>query len=111
MNDIDVAGINSAPVISNLPLSTPVTVQENSPLSSSVYQVLITDVDLGQNHTFQVHSTPSIGSTLFSIDSTSKKMMLLLKTKSIFKILNVHLSDIAILLFIEFKAIVALVAV
>lgn len=79
MNDIDVAGINSAPVISNLPLSTPVTVQENSPLSSSVYQVLITDVDLGQNHTFQVHSTPSIGSTLFSIDSTSKKMMLLLK--------------------------------
>lgn len=71
----DLAGINSAPVISNLPLSTPVTVQENSPLSSSVYQVLITDVDVGQNHTFQVYSTPSIGSTLFSIDSTSKQMM------------------------------------
>ncbi|XP_052706998.1 cadherin-23-like [Crassostrea angulata] len=66
-----IEGINSAPVISNLPLSTPVTVQENSPLSSSVYQVLITDVDVGQNHTFQVYSTPSIGSTLFSIDSTT----------------------------------------
>ena len=65
-------GINSLPVISNLPLSTPVTIQENSALSTSVFQVAVTDVDVGQTHTYQLYCSPSIGSTLFYINSSSQ---------------------------------------
>ena len=65
-------GINSLPVISNLPLSTPVTIQENSALSTSVFQVAVTDVDVGQTHTYQLYCSPSIGSTLFFVNSSSQ---------------------------------------
>ncbi|XP_078337333.1 uncharacterized protein LOC111138019 [Crassostrea virginica] len=66
-----IEGINSLPVISNLPLSTPVTIQENSALSTSVFQVAVTDVDVGQMHTYQLYCSPSIASTLFFINSSN----------------------------------------
>ncbi|XP_062601137.1 protocadherin Fat 4-like [Saccostrea cucullata] len=64
-------GINSAPSITNLPLLTPITVQENVAMSTAVFQVSFSDVDAGQNHTYHLFCSPSLGSTLFSIDSAN----------------------------------------
>ncbi|XP_061190353.1 cadherin EGF LAG seven-pass G-type receptor 2-like [Saccostrea echinata] len=66
-----IEGINSVPTITNLPLLTPITVQENVALSTPVFQVSFTDVDAGQNHTYHLYCNPSLGSTLFSINSTN----------------------------------------
>lgn len=67
-----VLGINTAPTITNLPLSSALSVPENGGLSASVYQVSVTDVDVGQTHTFYASYSPSTGSSLFSINPTSK---------------------------------------
>lgn len=67
-----VLGINTAPTITNLPLSSALSVPENGGLSASVYQVSVTDVDVGQTHTFYASYSPSTGSSLFSMNPTSK---------------------------------------
>ncbi|XP_078310911.1 uncharacterized protein LOC111132593 isoform X2 [Crassostrea virginica] len=66
-----ISGINTAPVISNLPLSSPISVPENSAPSSSVYHVSVKDVDAGQTHTFYASYNPSSGSSLFTIDTAT----------------------------------------
>ncbi|XP_052706933.1 protocadherin Fat 4-like [Crassostrea angulata] len=66
-----ISGINTAPTITNLPLSSALSVPENGGLSASVYQVSVTDVDVGQTHTFYASYSPSTGSSLFSMNPTT----------------------------------------
>lgn len=66
-----ISGINTAPTITNLPLTSALSVPENGGLSASVYQVSVTDVDAGQTHTFYASYNPSTGSSLFTMNPTS----------------------------------------
>lgn len=64
--------LNSAPVIINLPLMSDVIVSENAPLGSSVFQVSYTDRNVGDNHVITASFTPTSGSGLFSMNTSSK---------------------------------------
>ncbi|XP_062608396.1 protocadherin beta-2-like [Saccostrea cucullata] len=66
-----ITGINSVPVITNLPLAAPITVPENSALSMSVFQVSVSDVNTADNHTYAASYNHSLGSTLFSLNSAT----------------------------------------
>ncbi|XP_061179511.1 protocadherin-like wing polarity protein stan, partial [Saccostrea echinata] len=66
-----ISGINTAPVITNLPLAAPLTVPENSALSMSVFQVSVSDVNSADTHTYAASYTPSLGSTLFSLNTAT----------------------------------------
>lgn len=76
-------GINTAPTITNLPLSSALSVPENGGLSASVYQVSVTDVDAGQTHTFYASYNPSTGSSLFTMNPTSKLFLFIYLEKVI----------------------------
>lgn len=65
-------GINTAPVITNLPLASPISVPENSALSASVFQVSVSDVNTGDTHTYSASYNPGLGSTLFSFNTASE---------------------------------------
>ncbi|XP_060559152.1 protocadherin-like protein [Ruditapes philippinarum] len=60
--------INDPVLINNLPLANSYTVQENTPLASSVFDVSISDQDT-QTWTYSMASTPGTGSSYFSINS------------------------------------------
>lgn len=64
-------GINTAPVITNLPLASPISIPENSALSSSVFQVSVSDVNTGDTHTYSASYNPGLGSTLFSFNTAT----------------------------------------
>ncbi|XP_056008142.1 cadherin-23-like [Ostrea edulis] len=66
-----ISGINTAPIITNLPLASPISVSENSALSLSVFQVSISDVNAGDNHVYSASYNPSLGSTLFSLNTAT----------------------------------------
>nr|XP_022309583.1 protocadherin Fat 4-like [Crassostrea virginica] len=66
-----ISGINTAPVITNLPISSPISVPENSALSASVFQVSVSDVNTGDTHTYSASYNPSLGSSLFSFNTAS----------------------------------------
>ncbi|XP_052692955.1 cadherin-23-like [Crassostrea angulata] len=68
---VTVVILNSPPVISNLPLTSVLTVPENSGLSASVFQVLVDDINSDDTHTYTATFNPEIGSSLFSIDANS----------------------------------------
>ncbi|XP_063407101.1 protocadherin Fat 3-like [Mytilus trossulus] len=68
---VTVTGLNTAPVIDNNIQSYVPVVLENSALGSSVYQVTITDPDVGDVHTYSATFTPSTASNYFSIDSST----------------------------------------
>lgn len=70
---VTVVILNSPPVISNLPLTSVLTVPENSGLSASVFQVLVDDINSDDTHTYTATFNPEIGSSLFSIDANSKR--------------------------------------
>lgn len=63
--------LNSAPVIINLPLMSDVIVPENAPLGSSVFQVSYTDRNIGDTHVITASMTPTSGSNLFSMNTSS----------------------------------------
>jgi hypothetical protein len=62
-----ISDINDPVLINNLPLANSYTVQENTPLSSSVFAVSISDQD-AQTWTYSMTSTPASGASYFSID-------------------------------------------
>ena len=64
--------INDPVILSNLPLSSAITVFENTALSSTVFTASYSDIDVTQSHVFTMTSSPSSGLTYFTIDSTSK---------------------------------------
>ncbi|XP_052675892.1 protocadherin-16-like isoform X1 [Crassostrea angulata] len=63
--------LNSAPVIINLPLMSDVIVAENAPLGSSVFQVSYTDRNIGDSHVITASFTPTSGSSLYSMNTSS----------------------------------------
>lgn len=67
-------GINTSPVITNLPLASPISIPENSALSASVFQVSVSDVNAGDTHTYTASYNPGLGSTLFSFNAASEYM-------------------------------------
>lgn len=69
-----IADINDPVLISNLPLAASVPVSENSALSSSVFQVSVSDQN-NQTMTYSMSSSPGSGLTYFSLDSTSKSLL------------------------------------
>ena len=64
--------INDPVQLSNLPIASPLTISENTALATAVYTVLYSDIDTSQAHTFTMTSSPTSGSTYFSIDSSCK---------------------------------------
>uniref|UniRef100_K1PJ82 Cadherin-23 n=1 Tax=Magallana gigas TaxID=29159 RepID=K1PJ82_MAGGI len=63
--------INSAPILTNLPLSSPVSVSENSALGVSVFQVSYSDIDTSDTHVILATFSPSSGGSIFTVDSTT----------------------------------------
>lgn len=68
-----IADINSAPTLTNLPLSSPISVSENSALGMSVFQVSYSDIDTSDTHVILATFSPSSGGSIFTVDSTSTK--------------------------------------
>lgn len=68
-----IADINSAPTLTNLPLSSPISVSENSGLGMSVFQVSYSDIDTSDTHVILATFSPSSGGSIFTVDSTSTK--------------------------------------
>ncbi|KAL3856367.1 hypothetical protein ACJMK2_011135 [Sinanodonta woodiana] len=68
---VTISGINSKPVISNLPLSSALSVSENTALGTSVFKVSVTDADVGNTHTFTMTSSPGTGMNYFSINTST----------------------------------------
>lgn len=67
-----ILGLNSPPVITNLPVSEPISIPENSPQSLSVYQILTTDNNPDDVHTYTASFSPTSGESLFAIDENSE---------------------------------------
>ncbi|KAL3855401.1 hypothetical protein ACJMK2_014612 [Sinanodonta woodiana] len=68
---IDIADINGAVNINNLPLGSALTVPENTAIGNSVFQISITDPNPGDTHTYTMTSSPGNGLNFFKIDSSS----------------------------------------
>ncbi|KAL3857781.1 hypothetical protein ACJMK2_012417 [Sinanodonta woodiana] len=66
-----ITGINSAPTITNLPLASNLSVAEGTALGTSVFAVSVSDLNIGDNHTFTMTSTPGSGMNYFSISSST----------------------------------------
>lgn len=66
------SGLNSPPVITNLPVSEHISIPENSPQSLSVYQILTTDNDPDDVHTYTASFSPTSEESLFAIDENSE---------------------------------------
>ncbi|KAL3872815.1 hypothetical protein ACJMK2_036014 [Sinanodonta woodiana] len=65
-----ISGLNTAPVITNLPLVSSLSVQENTNLGTSVYQVTATDND-GDTLYYSMTSVPGTGLDYFQINSAT----------------------------------------
>ncbi|KAK3589768.1 hypothetical protein CHS0354_021098 [Potamilus streckersoni] len=68
---IDITDINSAVNIVNLPLGSALSVPENTVLGKAIYQISISDPDVGNNHTYSMTSLSGTGMSYFAINSSS----------------------------------------
>ncbi|KAK3611794.1 hypothetical protein CHS0354_014146 [Potamilus streckersoni] len=68
---IDITDINGAVNINNLPLGSALTVPENTAIGNSVFQISITDSNVGDTHTYTMTSSPGSGLSFFGINSSS----------------------------------------
>lgn len=59
--------INDVLVISNLPLSEPFLVEENTAIGTILYHVRVQDLDVNDNIQMYATSEPSIGLTYFNL--------------------------------------------
>nr|XP_022298872.1 protein dachsous-like [Crassostrea virginica] len=66
---VTITDLNEPPVITNLP--SDVTVSENSALSSSVYDIQVSDNNTDDTHTYTATFVPESGEALLAIDPTS----------------------------------------
>ena len=73
--------MNEPPVITNLPYD--VTVSENSALSSTVYEIQVSDKNPDDTHTYTATFVPESGEALLSIDPTSKNLAVMGGDKSL----------------------------
>ncbi|XP_069106958.1 serine-rich adhesin for platelets-like [Argopecten irradians] len=65
-----ISDINTVPLIQNLPFPTNVSVLENVPVVTSVFQVTAVDIDAAsQTLTYSLTVSPSSGQTVFNVDS------------------------------------------
>lgn len=95
-----VTDINSAPILTNLPLSSPVSVSENSALGVSVFQVSYSDIDTSDTHVILATFSPSSGGSIFTVDSTNGLITTSSTTNINYEslatstvVVNVHVSD------------------
>ncbi|KAL3861471.1 hypothetical protein ACJMK2_007505 [Sinanodonta woodiana] len=68
---VDITDINGAVSINNLPLGSALPIFENTALSTSVFQVSVTDSNVGDTHTYTMTSSPGSGMNYFSIDGST----------------------------------------
>ncbi|KAL3872783.1 hypothetical protein ACJMK2_035984 [Sinanodonta woodiana] len=68
--NVTISGINYAPVLTNLPLAYKLTVQENTAIGTSLYQVTAADKN-NDSLVYSVVSLPVNGTDYFSIDSSN----------------------------------------
>ncbi|KAK3576699.1 hypothetical protein CHS0354_024311 [Potamilus streckersoni] len=68
---VTISGINSKPIISNLPLSSALSVPENTALRTSVFTVSVSDADIEDTHTFTMTSSPGTGMNHFFINTST----------------------------------------
>ncbi|KAK3581875.1 hypothetical protein CHS0354_000290 [Potamilus streckersoni] len=68
---VDITDINGAVSINNLPLGSALPVFENTALSTSIFQVSVTDPNAGDTHTYTMTSSPGSGMNYFSIDGST----------------------------------------
>ena len=76
LNVFSCVDINDAVTISNLPLPAALSLAENTALATQVFTVSYQDQDTSQAHTFTMTSSPSTGTNYFSIDSSSKFLII-----------------------------------
>ncbi|KAK3098569.1 hypothetical protein FSP39_020759 [Pinctada imbricata] len=62
---------NSVPVISNLPFSSALSLQENSAIGTSVFQTQVTDLNLGDNLVYSASYSPTTGASIFQTDTST----------------------------------------
>ncbi|XP_033726702.1 cadherin-23-like [Pecten maximus] len=67
---VKISGINSDPVIKNLPFPANISILENEPVGTTVFNVAAVDVDTSQTLTYSLTVTPSSGQTVFNVDSS-----------------------------------------
>ncbi|XP_060577408.1 protocadherin Fat 3-like [Ruditapes philippinarum] len=65
---VNITGLNSPPIIYNIPNKASVNLPENSPPGTSVFQVQAIDQDVDDNLTFSLNAKPTNMIPLFSID-------------------------------------------
>ncbi|KAL3874383.1 hypothetical protein ACJMK2_037409, partial [Sinanodonta woodiana] len=65
-----ISGLNTAPVITNLPIVSSLSIQENTNLGTSVYQVTAIDTD-GDTLFYTMTSVPGTGMDYFQINSAT----------------------------------------
>lgn len=65
---VNITGLNHPPIIYNLPDKAVVTLPENSPPGTSIFQVQAVDQDIHDNLTFSLLTKPTSMLPLFSID-------------------------------------------
>ncbi|KAL3853881.1 hypothetical protein ACJMK2_013180, partial [Sinanodonta woodiana] len=68
---VDITDLNSAVNINNLPLGSALTVSENTVLGTAIYQISISDPDVGNNHTYSMASLSGSGMNYFAINSST----------------------------------------
>ncbi|XP_045165865.2 cadherin-23-like [Mercenaria mercenaria] len=68
---VNITGLNRPPIIYNLPNRATVTLPENSPPGTSIFQVQAVDQDVNDNLTFSLRAKPTNMIPLFSIDNVT----------------------------------------
>lgn len=76
---VNITGLNRQPIIYNLPDKAAVTLPENSPPGTSIFQVQAVDQDVDDNLTFSFRAKPTNMIPLFSIDETTGVIHALVK--------------------------------
>ena len=96
-----ISDINHAPIITNLPLVTPVSVAENGALGATVYQVSVSDQNSLDKHTYTATFNPGIYANYLVMNSNSKYRLKRTLRKSKERFLLCHINRIDFL--VKFK--------